>query len=833
MPLPRDQKIIVTSAGGTRRRRLPAAQVTDANARVERYGGYGAFQINTAVPYKADALSTVVKGDRVEFYYQGKLRYRGYIEERLLTEGEPDTLSFTGYGMSFLAGQQLCAGRYAYAGVGTDVATAFAEIVRDAVASRSQRLPPAQGRQGLPIYQALQVLPCGAQTTFVDAYQKLLKDVANDLVQGQAANLATWGGDVDAFGQDRLYFRPIAPPAFPPAHTLLVPSRQSEGAQSEDQAGDVKNRVLLTGGSPRFPQLLHNGGFDLPVVFQQGDSGLIQDGDFESQSWGLGSGASYKDAGHQEGQPFSGNWMVEMDHPGESADKTGTFAAAPTAGHNYVFSVRAKKEVGLQVADGSGYLKLLDAGNALLLTVPLLLTPAGTSWDYFSATFLMPANAAKWQAHFQADHVQSYNGDSGGLLVDAASLEDASVVYQDGWQVTAYGSAQFAAVNWVYKDVSYDGLYCVYLSPRCQDQNGQDAHLVPLGEARASISFKQTLRLSYRYRSPLGAGLGLPKMFLQLEWHRGDGSYIKTDSAAIAASAANSTWQYAELVAAAPGDAASVLPILNPRGSGDILIDAVSLQDAQALSAGGVPVDADGHPAYAPEGPVATFLTASASGLGGAYAASEALYGSRVDIASESGVDTLPGLSQVAAGRLRNAALPLTRPTLTRVADPRVYWPGESVSLQGRHGQALSGGQILTIAAVQIALGEQFKVKLEIDKEQPSTDLIVKRLIQDQLGKNGPTSGGNTGGGGGYTNPTNFGAGGGGTGLRVQTDTFALAGSRGPFTLSQKPTGTLSLLFEDAGFGPPGDYTAAGSQITLAPAVDITAITAITFVYSY
>lgn len=766
--LPRSQKIIVTSADGTRRRRLPAAQITDANARIERYGGYGQFQVNTAIPYKADALSTVVKGDRVEFYYQGTLRYRGYIEERLQTEGEPDTLSFTGYGMSFLAGQQLCPGRYAYAGTGKDIGDVFAEIVRDANQSRSQSLPPAMGRQGLPVYGALQVLKVGTATTFVDAYRKLFKDVANDLVQNQAANLATWGGDVDAFLHDRLYIRPVTPATFPAMHTLLVPSRQTEAAQAEDQAGDIKNRVLMTGGQPRFPQLNHNGGFDLPVVFQQGDSGLITDGDFESQSWSLGSGASYKDAGHNEGQPFSGNWMVEMDHPGESADKSGQFASVPVAGDSYVFSVRAKKEVGLQVADGSGWLHVQDAGGNLLLNVPLTVAPAGTAWDYFSATFSMPANAAKWAVHFQADHVQSYGGDSGGLLIDAVSLEDASVIYQDGYQTAVYGNAQFVAVNWAYKDTCYDGLYCVYVNVSAQDVDLQDAHLEPLNRARFNISTKQTLRGSFRYRSPvqMTPGLALPKMRLHLDWYRGDGSYIGNSGVDMAAQPVSSAWQYLELVAAPPGDAASCCATVIFRTRGEALIDAISVQDAEAVLAGDTPMDQtsangapDGHPGYLPEGALSTFLTAGASGLGGAWAASEAQYGSRVDIASEGSVDTLGGLTQVAAGRLRNTALPLTRPTLTRIADPRVYWPGDSVSLQGRHGQALSGGQILTIAAVMLTLGDQFKVKLEIDKEQPSTDLIVKQLIQDQLQANGPNSGGSGGSGSGYSNPTNFGGG--------------------------------------------------------------------------
>lgn len=774
MPLSRDQKIIVTSADGSKRRRLPAFQITKASARVERYGGYGQFSVDTAIPFSGDALSTILKGDRVEMYYGGVLRYRGWIEERMRVEGEPDTLGFVGYGLSFLLGQQLCYGRYAYAGNGADLATVFAEVVRDATQSRNQTLPPAMGRQGLPLYDALQVLQVGALTTFVDAYHKLLGDVANDLVQ-QSGNLCIWGGDVDAFGQNRAHFRPLAAITGTPMHVIPVPARRTQTAQAEDQAGDVKNRTLMTGGPPRFPQMLHNGGFDLPAAFQTGDSGLITDGDFEQQSWALSNGAAYKDAGHQEGQPFSGNWMVELDHVGEACDKNGAFATTPVAGHSYVFSVRAKKEVGLQTADGSGWLHLNDASNNLLLSVPLMVAPTGTAWDYFSATFPMPAGAVHWLAHFQCDHVASYNGDSGGLLIDAVSLEDGSVVYQDGWQVEAFGSAAFAAVNWAYKDVAFDGLYCVYLSPRCADANGQDGWLVPLGRARISVLFKQTLRLSFRYRSPLSPALGLPKMQLQLDWFRSDGSDIRTDTLVINAAAANSTWQYAELAASAPSDAASVLPRINPRSNGDILVDCFSLQDAEAVAAGDVPLMPDGHPGFLPEGDLSTFLTASASGLGGDYASSEFAYGSRVDITSQGAVNTLPGLTTVAKARLGVKALALIRPGIARMEDATVYWPGDSVGLQGKHGGLLNQGQLLTIAAVDLTFGDLFVVNLEIGKEAPDETLAVKSLIQEQLQKNGPGGAAGAGGtGGGYSNSTNFGGAGGGgatTPVTLQTIT--------------------------------------------------------------
>lgn len=753
MPIPRDQKIIVTSPDGSKRRRLPATQITDAECRIERFGGFGEFTLNTAVPSGPDALATIQQGDRVEFYYQGTLRYRGWIEERTRTLTDPDRLAFVGYGLSFLVRRQLCYGRYAYVAGGTDIADAFAEVVRDFMASRNQTIPSAVGRAGLPLFDALQCQKIGTRATFVDAYRKLSGDVLDDLVR-QSGNLAIWGGDVDAFGQNRLYIRPLAPVSPPATHTLLIPSRQTEAGQSEQQAGDVKNRALIVGGNPRFPQMIHNGGFDLPLVSQEGDSGVISDGDFENLSWSLSNGAAFKDSGHQEGQAFSGNWMVEMDHAGEACDRGGSYNFV--AGHNYTFSVRARKEVGQQVCRGSGTLQIKDAGGHVLTTVSLALAPAGTAWDYFSSTFQMPVGAAQWHARFQCDQIQPFGGDQGGLLVDAADLNDADVVYQDGWQAAAFGAARVIAANWAYKDTAYDGLYCVHLAVSASDADGQDVNLQPLGRARVPVGFKQTVRFGMRFRSPVSpaAGLGLPKMLLYLFFYRGDNSYISTSVAAVPAQAASAAWQYAEALAGGPADAATVLPVVALRSSGEVLIDCLSLQDAAAQAEENAAND------FVAEGALSAYVRAAdpALGLDAAHAGSEAVFGSRTDIVQQGALTTAPGLTALGKAQMQAEALPLTRPGITRIADPRVYWPGDSVSLQGRTGPSLSGGQVLTVAAVRLLWGDLFKTILEIDKEAPAPDLIVKQLILDQLRKNGPGAG-SAGAGGGYTNPTNYGAG--------------------------------------------------------------------------
>ncbi len=775
MPLPNGQRIYATSADGSSRRRLPASQITAAECRISRWGGYDSFTIDCVISPTGDALTSIQPGDRVEFFYKGVRRYRGWIEERTRNEDEPDRLMFSGFGLSFLMGQQLCFGRYAYAGDGVDIGAAFAEITRDATINRNQTLLSAVGRRGMPLYNALQILQIGTTTTFVDAYNKLFKDVANDLVQNQAGNLATWGGDVDDFGQDRLFCRPLAPTTFPPTHSVIVPARQTQTAMGELQTGDLKNRLLATGGQPRFAQMLHNGGFDYPLVSQAGDSGLIADGDFESQTWTLGGGASYKDGGHQEGQPFSGNTMVETDHVGESADKSGTFGVAPIAGHTYVFSVRAKKEVGLQTADGSGYLHLLDAGGSLLLAVPLTLAPAGTAWDYFSAAFAMPAGAHSYAVHFQCDHISAYNGDQGGLLIDAVSLEDASVVYQDAFTTTEGSGASVNAVNWVYKDCAFDGLYSVYLNVTSSDADGHDIHLQALGASNINLGgFKQTLRFGARFRSPVvqTAGLGIPKITVQLLWYRSDNSFVSKDITTVDAQAATSVWQYAEIVAGAPSDATQVRPIVTFRSSGELIIDCLSLMDAQALTEGDVPVMPDGHPGFTPEGGLSTFLTAAASGLGGDYATAETTYGSRVDIVGADGVTSLAGLTQTAKGRLRNTAIPLRRPSVTRMEDAALYWPGDSVSLQGAHGARLSGGQILTIVAVRMTFGDLFLVTLEMDREAPDETLIEKQLILDQLRALGPGAASASGASGGYSNQTNMGGGTTGAGTAAYRTTL-------------------------------------------------------------
>jgi phage baseplate assembly protein V len=69
------------------------------------------------------------------------------------------------------------------------------------------------------------------------------------------------------------------------------------------------------------------------------------------------------------------------------------------------------------------------------------------------------------------------------------------------------------------------------------------------------------------------------------------------------------------------------------------------------------------------------------------------------------------------------------------------------------------------------------------------------------------------------------------SGARFQTDTFAVAGTA--YALTQPPSGGLTMVYLDGVLQPATQYTVAGSTLTLAGTVDLSAIATVTAVYTY
>lgn len=746
----------ITSFEGKTKRRIPVAQLGNVSYKIGRYGGYADFTIDTTVSTTSPTFSQVQIGDRVEFYYGGVRRYRGYVTSLAPSETEPHNLVISGYGASFLAKKIHCKKRYIRVGLGTDIADIFSEFAYDFISK-------AKGFGGQQLAPVVDSELIGTTANAVDAWHKLSNDVLNDFIS-QSGNLATWGMDVDPlFNLDRIFFRKISDTTLAYAdHTIPIPSQNVSTTTAELQAGDIYNGVYITGGQPKYPQLLHNGSFELPTNHLEGESNVIVDGGFESggngsQTWSARSGASYKVSGQNEGNTYEGNYMMEFDHVGENCDKFQDVVFV--AGHSYTWSIRARKEVALQTAYGHADLQIQDVNGNLLLDVQIPLNPVGTSWDLFSNTFSMPANATHFYCKITMDGISSYGGNSGGLLIDDVELYDSDVVYQDGWKIDTYGTGEVAGVNWIYRDQPLDGGYALYVkSVNCKSTGINHIDVIPTSKIK--VDLLAAVRFGFYYRSVSLSNGNTPQIQIALNWFDGSGNNYTNTTVVMPSAAPSLNWQYAEIVANAPatfGDsgqqAIEFVPVIHFESDGEILLDCLSCRDPAAITS-----DDLGY-TYVEEGAIGAFCYATDSTFAfpPQISSSESLYGTQHAILSEPGLTSMLDLKQAAAFSLKENAEPLLRPNITLHGDSRTYLPGQSIRFIGADGPALGltpGSQqspTLSIAAVTETYDGIFKISLEIEKELPDTITVVKELIQKELTALGYGSSGSSGATGGYS----------------------------------------------------------------------------------
>ena len=833
MPLPAGLQLYITSADGTKRRKLPRAQVESVSTQIERSGGYGQGTVSTAIPYQDAGTLTVQIGDRVETWFQGKRRYRGYVTAISPTEDEPHKVSITAFGVSLLLRKQFCDRSYAFPALGVDVSAAFSALAQDF-------LLKATGPGGERLIQSVQSLFVGTNIQYLDARQKLAGDIIDSLIKS-AGNLAVWGCDVDSSGSDRLYFRPLSP-VLPPTYAIPVPGKNVETATGEMQTADLVNQLFITGGAPIFPQLLHNGGFELPVYQESGAGNLVLNGGFEVagddhhvSQWALNNGAqSFTTFSFppKQAAPFTENRCLGLEGAGQNAVQVTTTPLV--TGHNYVLSVRAAKEMDQQVATGHALLQVYSGGNgsgSLLASLTVALTPTGQGYDYFSGTFAAPAGAASFSLTLACDtndssHVPNNNGYFGGLILDDIELYDGDVVYQDGWYTHSSDAneAFVNAVNWVYRDQAFEGGYAVYLDATGADADGHDLKLQPLAGSRYKVTPSQTLRFGVWLKSPPASpNPNPPKFFLEMNFYDSSGNITRTPPRATFTPGFLAQWTYFELVAFALNGETSGDANLTWRSSGSLLVDAMSVRDDQA------PAMAAGSGQTAPvspfltDGPLVFFVAASDAGLNGvwrpannlaspaSYATSEALYGPRCGLFSDTSVLQLSDAYAVADSTFTSSAFPLYRPSVTVVNDARLFFPGETVRLIGADGPALSPVP-LPIARVEDHYDGLLKTTLSLAKESPDVSLAIKRIVQDELLRLGPGST-NSSPASGYSSST-----GGASGVGSGTQAVASVNAKtGAVVLAASDVGAEPALGDPAADGYVLSSTAAGVRSWVVP----------------
>lgn len=748
--------IKIFSASG-RRKRFSRKALASWECSEIRYGGFADFSLTTNV--LATDLPTLVATDLVEMWLNGVPRFRGEITGRERTADEPPKLTLTGYGRMLRAGAHVAHKRYVYP-QSVDVSQAIRDVVRDWV-------QPFEPR---PL--SVRTLPVGQTISSTDAYIKMTKDVFDDIIK-LAADRAIWGVDVindpadGEYGTDRFYVEPV--------HTaadwfLPAPSKLRGGAEYLEQTDKVVNTLTIVGGTPKYPNLLYNGGFERPVFSGDQSAGnLLNSPGFEDRhNWSLNGGADYKSTGNNEGPAYEGTQMVQIDSVGESLNQTRNTLPQVIPGHDYEFGGHFRRQKGAVAASATLTIHWNDAGGALISSSVLpasTLAPQDATWRYYYLTARAPAGCAGFDFNVTLTSNDGSSGQGNGLVCDLMQAFDASVAGQDHWKLTTFGSAKILAQNWLYPDTfqgasgTPTGGSSVFVSQQSADANGQDIHLEQGASYRMDVTGNQSL--TFQVAMKLGPGITTnAPFFLEMHWYRQDGSACGGAKPRFDAGAmAPGPWYTALATANVASDAVKLECYVTFRGTCDYVLDNLVVRDSAAYNAA-APGDF-----YIPDGPLQLTLRAADVLQGDAahvaQQQSEATYGVKADIVSEEALTSVPDARSYAAAYFIANAIPPLPTQVECQEDGRLFRCGQRVKLLGQAEGLIT--MPLAIVKITHRYNGIYTVILSIERETQNDGDVILEEIRKQLRKQSPNL--NTGGLTTSSQGSSSGGMGGGSGL--------------------------------------------------------------------
>jgi hypothetical protein len=757
-----DYQVLVTGRDG-RRKWLPMTALGAADWAWTAKGGCETF--NLALSGPLDAYAHVAHDDRVEVWMRGLLRYRGYVAERRRVKsasGGPDSLALSGYGFWQRVGSVVCRKAYLWPGSGVDVSVALAEIARDAITPLYPGLVLSFEEVGVTVYS-------------LDARNKGVSDVLAELLKN-VSDRAVYGCDVDPVtGADRFFLRPIGSLTAPDIREG-VPSRRATAADGGDRTADSVTRLVLVGGTPRYPNLIRNADFEDPRFASgetEGDSLLLSPGFEDRANWSLNGGASYKSSGLSEGNAFAGTTMLLTDAAGEGFDQTRDNYAAVVPGRDILWGAHHKRRSGSEA--GSATVRLIwrtAAGAETLGQDSMTVTPLSVDWYLQTQTVRVPAGAAGYRFDVECT--------SGAVVWDEMVLVDASVARQTNWETRIFGSAAVQTVDWMVRAGAFSGGYCVRLKVTGADSATNCVHLAAID--RFPLLTRGRYRAGVRLRLPEGVTTH-GKIVLQATGYNPDNRPADGQAwtAVVPADTLTSaSWTHVRVTFQPDFDEVRQVTIFDPfagvgstvktqystvrpsagdfvlqfRGACDVLIDAAYVVDAA------VPQDSP----YYPDGPLVYRLAVrnTADGFTGVFNGAtepdlffaEDSLPPRYAVETQDSVTTWEDARDFARAYLGSRARVQRRPSVTVAGMyERVPKPGMTVRLLGADGPRLAPDPLpVQRLKEQADASGMLTSTLEMEREQPTVQGILENLSRRQRGASvtaAGAAGASYGGGGG------------------------------------------------------------------------------------
>jgi hypothetical protein len=760
----------ITDFAGENAYGIPSHAVTAASWQIERYGGYGSFNLSVAEHYVGDALDikAIPPYARVEFWVDGVCRYRGYVTRPAVMLSNPNRYQISGFGLSVIAGEYVVKQNFSYPQT-QDIAQIFSDVASSAIQDRYEGLYVSSRSVGMFRSSA--------------NYRNQSLKQSLDKITEEAGNAATWGfyhseNDntiIARAGVPRsyaLYYRPntleLNPitPLESPDYSFIVPSTGISGAQGEQDWTRIINSVTLNGGQRVNPNLFYNADFSKVLPAGSGALNLIPNPDFESGGSGWSGGGSHKGTGGAEGNPFSGSGMWEIDNTGEALERTVT-GLTLTAGSGYRFAFRYKIEQQAFPNTLTVWLKWrYDDGSESANAFSRTFTHSSPYWNIFEIPVEVPTPPVGRTTVGIRFRINSDSGASTGkgTLIDAVEFHSTSQNIQDGWELINQGTSTIKSQVWDYRDSPTidDSGYCLLLSVNSSDNDNNDVILGMRNGSRWSTRGGETIRYIFHVKKPDWVTSTSPKFILECSEWKADGSNSGSQDFVIAAGAldnptaalaaggvgAGNGWYMFQFTRSIAQTAVLGNAVIRIRGNGQLQFDCFSARNADELT-------------WCPDGDY--FIKAKSNNGNFNYPAmgisterSDAIiassypenYNVRETTLSVPSINNDYDAYRYLERYFAQNALPDDNPRITIVNPDNTFRPGECIYIGGDFGSELLS-RYHTIARVSESWtsGGNLNVDIEMSREwrdeaSVTVELIDNRIKRQQFNGASPVSAG-------------------------------------------------------------------------------------------
>lgn len=409
--------------------------VSSCSFELMQRGGFGSGSFEYLAPFDRANLDGT---ESVDIYLWGAIAYRGYVKVAQAEVSAQERVTATLYGLvGVLDGYQIRR-KYAY-GCNTDIATIFADIIRDHVQTAGR-------------FPALTVF---AETTGIeikefDARGKSVAQAFNalcDLSPGEY----DWGADVTTAGGDRLYLR-VRPTTT--GYVFAIGDNVEAFVYPRDTQ-QIVNRLFITGGNADQGNVCPNASFEDSAPQSETVANLIPDYSFEDDGagWTLNGGATVKYIGHPtaHGSPRTGSKWLEIDTAGEN----GEFTVPVIAGGKYTASFWGRREDPAIPNTVRLEFEGLTSGGAVVVTATDGYRDPGSSGVYkkYEATLDFASYPTVAKARLRAI-VSGGSASNDGIIVDDAAIIQYCAEGQTSWVTSQVGNGALVDIDWSNRDVT-------------------------------------------------------------------------------------------------------------------------------------------------------------------------------------------------------------------------------------------------------------------------------------------------------------------------------------------------------------------------------------------